>query len=322
MTGRWSRTLLATVTLSTIAGFATACDPNYVSPSGEDWKPGSHMHTVAIEDDDRSYLLHVPSARPRNRFGAPRAYPVVIVLHGSGASGETVREQSGMDRLADSLLFLAAYPNGSKMIFGLGSDWNAGMCCGNAARMQVDDIAFVRAVVADIAKRLPVDTRRIYVAGFSDGGRMAYHMGCDASTVIAAIGVVSGSLVDDSCTPARPVPLIAFHGTSDTEVPYGDSALAALPRPPLAASSGLPPSVRFWAATNQCQRLAVRRDSPHVVRAQFGGCAGAEVLFFAIDSGEHAWPGGAKDGRDGFEPTTELRASESMISFFYRHPLR
>ncbi len=320
---RWlSRAPALLLAVLALGLFAAACDPNYLPPPDNDWMPGTHMHTFEVQDDDRTYLLHVPSVRPRNRLAIAVPYPLVIVLHGSGANGETVREQSGMDHLSDSLHFLAAYPNGSKLIFGLGSDWNAGRCCGNAARSRIDDIAFVRGVVADIAKRLPVDTRRIYIAGFSDGGRMAYHIGCDASTVVAAIGVVSGSLVDDSCTPTRPVPLIAFHGTSDTEVPYADSASATPPRPPLAASSGLPPSVRYWSVMNQCQRLAIRRESPHVTRAQFGGCSGAEVLFFSIDSGQHAWPGGAKDGRDGFEPTAEVHASDSMVSFFYRHRLR
>jgi polyhydroxybutyrate depolymerase len=315
-------TLLTLSSIAFTALFAAACDPNYLPPPDNDWKPGTHTHTLNVQDDDRSYVLHVPSARPRNRLAVLLPYPMVIVLHGSGANGETVRQQSGLDRLADSLHFLAVYPNGSDFLFGFGSDWNAGTCCGNAARSNTDDIAFVHAVTADIGARLPIDRRRVFVAGFSDGARMAYHLACDASASIAAIAVISGSLVDDSCTPTRAVPLIAFHGTSDTEVPYDDSARAVAVRPPLPAAAGLPPSIRFWSSVNQCQRLAIRRDTPHVVRAQFGGCGGGEVLFFSIDSGAHAWPGGMKDGKDGFEPTTELRASDAMVSFFYRHPIR
>lgn len=311
--------LLAAFTLPLAS--MSSCAHQQVSPQANIWRPGTFEHEIDVGGDDRTYLLHLPSGRRRNRLELPVAYPLVIVLHGSGADGEIVRRQSGMDHLADSLHFAVAYPNGSTWMFGFGSDWNAGNCCGNAQRANVDDVGFLDTIVNDVARHVSIDRRRVYVAGFSDGGRMAYRAGCQSARTFAAIGVVSGSLVADPCAPARAVPLIAFHGTADTEVGYRDSVEAKPARALVAASSGLPPSVRFWAAENQCQRVAVRRDAPHVVRAQFAPCA-AEVAFFSIDSGAHAWPGGAKDGDDGFEPTHEIRASDLMIAFFFRHPLR
>lgn len=307
--------------LGTVGVCCVACHSRPPATSGEPWRPGTAQHTVNVGGDQRTFLLHVPRERPRTRFGVPRAYPLVVLLHGSGATGETVREQSRMDTLAESRRFLVAYPNGSRGLLGIGSDWNAGTCCGAAARTNVDDVAFIRTVISAIAQHLPLDTRRIYVAGFSDGGRMAYHLACTNASSIAAIAVVSGSLVDDRCRPARPVPLIAFHGTRDDDVPYDDSARSTAGIAPVAASAGLPPSVRFWSAVNQCKGLSIARISPHVTRAAFAPCA-ADVVLFTIDSGEHAWPGGAADGPGGDQPTAELHASDLMVQFFFRHPLR
>ena len=86
-------------------------------------------------------------------------------------------------------------------------------------------------VIDRVSKQLPVDQKRIYIAGFSDGGRMAYHAACQLSSTIAAIGVVSGSLLDDHCEPTKSVAVLAVHGTDDDEVPYDDDARTDPPKP-------------------------------------------------------------------------------------------
>lgn len=297
------------------------CASEYSKNVDATWKSGTAQHAVSVGSSTRTFLVHVPPGRPRNRFGVPTSYPLVVLLHGSGADGETIRRQSRIELLADSLRFAVAYPNGTSGVLGFGSDWNAGTCCGAAARDNVDDVAFVRALIAATGSRIPIDRRRIFIAGFSDGGRMAYRLACEEATMIAAVGVVSGSLMHERCKPARPVPVIAFHGTSDTEVPYADSALTAarVPAPP--ASSGMPPAVRFWSAVDGCKGVALRREAPHVTRASFGPCSGADVVLYTIEDGLHAWPGGDKDGGDGALPTIEIRATDAMMQFFFRHPL-
>ena len=305
------------VSLLALGACATWGIPRRSAPSTE---PGTAQLEMRIGDDLRTYLLHVPPHPPR-RFGFAEEYPLLIVLHGSGASGQTIRQISHLDSLADVAGTVVVYPDGTRNWLGLQSDWNAGACCGAPARNQVNDIGFLRALVAHVETGLRVDHRRVFVAGFSDGARMAYRAGCELSGQIAAIGVVAGSLVDPGCRPTRAVPLIAFHGTDDSEVAFSDSALSVSSHPQVAAPVPIPPAIEFWASTNDCRRAAVATPSPSVTRTRFLGCT-ADVLFYSIKGGGHAWPGGEPDGDDGDQPTGEISASVELLRFFQRHPLR
>ena len=110
-------------------------------------------------------------------------------------------------------------------------------------RDSVDDVGFILGVVDRIATKLPVNPNRVYVAGFSAGARMAYHVACRAAPRIAAIAVLSGSIRDDRCHAARSVPLIAFHGTADNKVAYNESP--DTPPLPLAAQKLIFPLLLF-----------------------------------------------------------------------------
>jgi polyhydroxybutyrate depolymerase len=92
-----------------------------------------------------------------------------------------------MDPLADRENFLIVYPNGMGRFGKRLLTWNAGTCCGYAAINNVDDIDFVRALIGKVAEVVPVDRRRIYVTGLSNGGMMAHHLAAEAADLIAAV---------------------------------------------------------------------------------------------------------------------------------------
>jgi polyhydroxybutyrate depolymerase len=140
------------------------------------------------------------------------------------------------------------------------------------------------------------------------------------SSEVAAIGVVAGSLMQRDCAPAQAVPLIAFHGTADDEVAFTDSAHTPRVRQRIETPTVVPPAVSFWAASNGCHWSALSHPWPTIREIRFTGCR-AEVAFFAIEGGGHAWPGGAPDGDDGDHPTRHLSASGELVRFFFQHPL-
>ena len=278
--------------------------------------PGTRQYRVEAGDLTRTFLLHIPPRRPR-RFGLATGYPLVLVLHGSGANGATMAGMTGMNVIADSAHFLVAYPDATTGALGLGADWNAGECCGAAHDGRVDDVGFLRALVRALAREMPVDRRRIYVAGFSDGARMTYRVACALGAQVAAVAVIAGSLVDGQCAPARPVPLIAFHGTADDEVPYADSSFATAAGTPPRGASALPPSIRFWATINRCADARTAPIATHVLVTRFARCA-ADVVLYTIRDGSHEWPRASLDGDD---PAHEVDASRRAWRFFVRHSL-
>lgn len=52
----------------------------------------------------------------------------------------------------------------------------------------------MQALVAKLERTYPVDRRRVFVAGHSNGGMLAYRLACQAAGTVAAIGVQSTSL--------------------------------------------------------------------------------------------------------------------------------
>jgi polyhydroxybutyrate depolymerase len=302
----------------------SGCSSDGILGAGESgyWKPGTSSHEVGAGGLARNYLLHVPVRKPLTTSGTVRPYPLLLVLHGSSGTAEDIRQTSQMDTLSELNRFLVAYPSGVRGGGGLyPSDWNAGTCCGAAGRENIDDLGFISALIAQVSKKLAVDPRRVYIAGFSNGGRMAHYAACKLSPKIAAIGVVSGSLKDDTCAPTKPVAVIAVHGTDDNQVAFDDPPSTAPSRPLSGVAAQLPPSVQFWAARNGCGAGTATRVSPNVLRTSFSTCTGAEVMFYRVDGGVHAWPG-EPSGSGSQPPMSELRTSLVLTQFFNRQVTR
>ena len=292
--------------------------PTAPGESGK-WK-ATNLHAVTVGGLDRNYTLHVPARVLRGTGGTIAPYPLVIVLHGSSDDGAGIEQTSRMDAVADSALFLVAYPNGTGGRFNVyASDWNAGTCCGGAYRDNVDDLGFIAALIKHTSQHVAVDVKRVYVAGFSAGALMAYRAGCGLSTTIAAIAVVEGSLADDNCHPAKAVSLWAVHGTDDTDVSFGEAPATPVTGTVPAIARALPPSVQFWTAITKCTGGSTRTLSASVSNSTITGCvSGAAVEFNRILGGTHGWPGGTVEP-GSLPPMNELKTSNEIWKFFAKH---
>ena len=284
------------------------CAPRSVFGPTNSFVAGTTQHSLQIGRTWRDYLLHVPASD--TAIADTVHHPLLLVLHGSSGSADDIRQTSGMDSLSDTMGFLVAYLQGTDGAGLFPSDWNGGACCGEAEREHVDDLGFIAAAIAQISLNLRVDSTRVFVAGFSSGGIMAYHAACKLAPLISAIAVISGSLQDASCAPGKAVGLIAVHGTDDSEVPYNDPALTPPPAPVAGLASLLPPSVQFWAATDGCMGATTNQQSANVARTSFSSCSGASVTLYTISGGWHEWPTPTSDA-----PLSQLDASKAIVEY-------
>jgi polyhydroxybutyrate depolymerase len=233
------------------------------------------------------------------------ALPLVLVFHGVTAMPAEIRQQTRFDELAEDAGFIAAFPA------GVGDSWNAGICCGLARLQNVDDVQYVRDLLAVLEREYCVDPTRVFAAGFSNGGFFTHRLGCELSDRIAAIGVGSGQ-VGVPCAPGRAVPVIAAHGTNDPIVPFGGNPALQFPST-MTTMSG-------WAARNGCSVGALRLSEDAGVRAEtWPGCRdGAEVTLYTVQGGAHDWFGG---GTLWTQPTP-LNNTLVFWDFFTKHPKR
>jgi polyhydroxybutyrate depolymerase len=262
----------------------------------------------------RSYLLHIPDAVSTARA----ARPLVMVLHGGGGNAQNAARTTGMSTIADRENFLAVSPNGSGRLRRMLLTWNAGNCCGTALDEQVDDVGFLNAVIDQVAAHHAVDSHRVYVTGISNGGMMAYRLGCETPWRFAAIATVAGAMNVD-CKPTVPLSVIAFHGTADQHVLYdGGVPTKTIDRHPR-VDTPVRQTIAFWTRFDACQ--AYTTDTVAEVTTElWSQCAsGTEVELNTLDGFGHAWPGGHKGSPLGDIPNASIDASEVMWEFFSRH---
>jgi polyhydroxybutyrate depolymerase len=274
--------------------------------------------TIQIGGLDRTYVLHAPSSARK-----PDTAPLVVVLHGGGGNADAIARQTRFSVEASKHGFAVAYPNGTgrvRLLSGKGAyTWNAGRCCGSAMDNRIDDVAFIRAMVEEIARELPIDRRRIYAVGISNGAMMAYRLACEASDIFAAIGAVAGPLVTERCAPSNPVSVIHIHGTEDAYVPE----LGGVGRKWRGLSyPSVHDTISFWVAGDGCKGTPRRSQPvPGVQLLEYDGCSGGTaVAYHSVEGGGHAWPGGDRMAFFLDAPSKAIAATPLIWQFFAQHP--
>ena len=177
---------------------------------------GLQTKTFSHDNVNRNYLIYIPDS-----YDSEIDYPLMFLFHGFGGIASEFINTADMRDLAESKNFIVVYPQGLDL-GGTGSHWN----CSNPSadnKSDVDDIGFIENLIDQLIVDYPViDSKRIYAAGYSNGGFMSYYLGCN-SKKFAAIGSVAGTMLDDSyqsCYANFPTAMINIHGTDDFDVPY------------------------------------------------------------------------------------------------------
>ncbi len=181
----------------------------------EDNANNSLTQTLVHDGETREYLLYVPDA-----YDGSEAVPLMFNFHGFSMTASAQLSSADMRSLADSENFILVYPQGA-LLDGF-SHWNAGLES-EENKSDTDDLGFASALIDELAANYNIDTERVYACGYSNGGFFSYFLACFLSDKIAAIGSVSGTMLEETfneCTPAHPTAMINIHGTADATVPY------------------------------------------------------------------------------------------------------
>ncbi|MBC7693957.1 MAG: T9SS type A sorting domain-containing protein [Burkholderiales bacterium] len=260
----------------------------------------------------RTYRLYVPTI-----YTGATARPLILNLHGYTSNALQQQQYSNFKPIADTANFLMVYPQGTKD----GSNqpyWNAGF-----SSTQVNDIAFLSALIDSLDLSYNINLNRVYSTGMSNGGFMSHTLACELSNRITAIASVTGGIFTtqygSNCHPTRPVPVMQIHGTSDNTVPYAGNM-----------SQGMMPIdsvVKYWVKKNNCNPTPTFSNVPNTNTADgctaehykySGGNLGSTVELYKIIGGGHTWPGFPFGG---VGTNMDINASKEIWRFFSKYNL-
>lgn len=284
-------------------------------------------NSVWVDGWLRSYRLFVPP------IASPNA-PLVIVLHGTYGTGRKMQLGLDFDAHARRHGFLVAYPDAYR-VYGerFTHRWNDGREGLASAELGIDDLAFVAAMIDDIANRHGIDRDRVFVTGASNGGIMSYRLGCQLGEMIRAIAPVIANLAEPlatDCTPPRGLSILAINGAADPYIPLdGGQVCAGVDEWlceggwVLSQSNSLLP----FAQANECRTIPIsRRRAPDVDdgtsvedRLYFRCATPAEVRAVIVHGMGHVWP--PRSGQtDASGPSSHnLDATQEIVAFFMGH---
>lgn len=286
-------------------------------------------HAMLRPEGPRHYLKAAPT------HTAPGKRPLVIVLHGSGASAAQVLGMTFPPSPLSVWLEIAAReqlviiaPDGTKQR-GV-RPWNDGFTA-IASNPKVDDVGFISAIIDRVIAEDAVDPQRVYVMGVSKGGMLAYRIAAELTPRLAAFSTVLASMPVDAAyaMPALPLSALIVASTADPFIPYAGGKFPytlwfSAPMLAVEASmamwrelAGLPDTPQIVAVANTGDDAATR-----AVRYTWGGNDSAlQVRLLKIEGGGHAEPSRKKRypglfSRFPGRQNADVEIAEEAWSFF------
>jgi polyhydroxybutyrate depolymerase len=291
----WSRIRVMRLAILAIVLLEAACRSACPGGCGNGTRPT--VRNTRTTTATSSAIRRLGGARPALVIAkADSAQALLLALHGYGDTAKNFVGALGLPALARDNGFVLVAPDG--MVDPHGTRfWNATDACCNFAGSDVDDVAYLRGLLREVAAAYHVDPRQRYVLGLSNGAFMAHRLACEAADEIAAIVPIAGTTWSDPgrCRPDSPVSVLQVHGDADRIVLYAGGA-DVLGRGK-GAYPGSVATVERWARLNGCSGRFAQASpllalyySPATVTAveQAAGCpAGVDVHLFTMHDAPH-----------------------------------
>ncbi|MBS0445536.1 MAG: prolyl oligopeptidase family serine peptidase [Proteobacteria bacterium] len=283
-------------------------------------KPGDYTFSFEHDGIQRSYRVHVPPS-----YNPANPTPLLVSLHGGGGSMDyqASDENYGQISKSNQAGFIVVFPNGfSRLPSGKLATWNAGNCCGPARDRNIDDVGFIRQMVANLERQLNIDRSKIFATGMSNGGLMAQRLACEMSDTFKAIAPVAGTDNTKSCNPTNPVSVLEFHARNDDHLPFnggmGKKSLGSA----VTNFTSVPETISRWVQRDSCNPAPKRvLERPGVYCERYSQCRGGTVVELCVtDTGAHSWPGAGRSR--GEPPSNAISANDAMWDFFMGRDVR
>lgn len=273
-----------------------------VAPMGDDL-PGDVAATFDRGGTERVYRLSVPPD-----YDPDVAAPLLFNLHGSGSNAIQASVYGRVPQAAAEEGMIVVTPE------AIGGRWELG---GTGA-----DGDFLMALLDDIEARYCIDQDRTHIMGMSLGAWKAAATACAFPGRFASAVLVTVEVFPGTC---EPLSVLAFHGTADTTVPYGEGAdPGAVVTNSNKDLPGAVHNIEAWAASGGCNpdpaSSAIGAD---VELLRFSGCEpGIGVELYTIVGGGHTWPGAEIDLGPPELTTQTIDATGLAMEWFADHPAR
>lgn len=275
------------------------CAASFLLSSWSFFQVEDELGTVRVAGTRRTYNYRIPQG------GLQPGAPAVIVLHGSESTGYGMRIGSDWRAVADREGILVVYPDAGPE--GAVDSWDVGWVANNPDASPNPDVAFLRALIQDLPVQFGVNPRQIYMCGLSIGSVMTGRMAGEASDLLAAVALVSGTagrkVRGRTVAPPRPespIPVLTVHGALDVGMPLAGGTARQL--------WSLDRCAEFWRRANGIRTAAAetQRGSGWTRQRWAGANRRSEVVLLTLDHQGHGWPAGT---------------AAELWSFFQRHAL-
>lgn len=252
-------------------------------------------YTFNFNGINREYLLHLPSG-----YSSLKNYPLVVALHGFGDHPRFIEQYSGLSRLSDKEKFIVVYPYGSQNKTTQKFSWNGGSCCGEALNKNIDDVMFINNLVDALSKKYNVDSKKVYLTGFSNGAILTYRIAAQSPEKFAAFAVVAGSIGGKTRTndpyytipsPKKPVPILIMHGKKDGSITY----LGGQNEAKNASFTSFAESTNFWLKNNKAKDKEIVSNEIFIHEDYKKNPNGERVEVYTVKESGHVWFGGVME---------------------------
>jgi polyhydroxybutyrate depolymerase len=206
--------------------------------------------STTVVSTARAYSKFIPSS-----YSKDTSLPLVVLLHGYGATGAMQESYMKFESVAETNKFILVYPDGTVDSSGR-RFWNATDACCDFLSDVADDV-YLLSILKEMESSYSIDAKRIYFVGHSNGGFMSYRMACKYPDRIAAIASLAGAsyFKTTDCGAKSSVSVLQVHGTKDETILYDGGQILGTSYPGAVASASQ------WATFNQCTQNAVTRSS-------------------------------------------------------------